>query len=469
MLEAQGEVRESSRFLQQLLQAHPDLATMRSSRYGVAQKLASLAADRDASSPVDRKVGSAAELRAAAVEQLREFLVLYPDDPQAEEVSFAWASTCLEGKDVKAALAVAGAALDRYPGSAFADEFLYTTGYAQFVLGDHDAAFRVLQRVATEEFTQPNGTKGPSESRFHATYMQGQIHHARGEPALALAAYDKVKDRFSDAGEAADFFLQQALSVPEVTTVATGEKPRITLTFRNVAKASVQVYRVDLMRLYLMEKSLNDIRGIQLHGIKPLRAMELELGDGRDYRSRERQVELELTEPGAHLVVVRGGNLIASGMVLRSDLKLDVQESYDVGRVRVNVKQGDAFVGDAHVKVVGSGDQRFQSGDTDLRGIAVADGIVGQATVIVQKGDQFAFHRGTGIHQPQAYRGPADQVPALKPAGQQQRGQAQDAKKFDALEQQNFLNTGNRARQVEWLQDNVMRKQQQGVEVFRTK
>lgn len=469
VLESRGEVRESALFLQKLLQVHPDLPTMRASRYGVAQKLAALAAGMDPAAATDRRVGSIAEVRAAAIAQLREFLVLCPEDPLAEEVSFAWASTCLEGKDVKSGLAVAQAALDRYPGSAFTDEFLYATGYSQFALGEHDAAFRVLQRVATEQFTRPDGSMGPSESAFHATYLQGQIHHARGEPALALAAYEKVKDRFSDAAEAADFFLQQALGLPEVATFAMADKPRLALSFRNVAKASVQVFRVDLMRLYLMEKSLNDIRGIQLHGIKPLRSLELELGDGRDYRMREQQVDLDLPEPGAYLVVVRGGNLIASGMVLRSDLKVDVQESFDTGRVRVNVKQADSFVGDAHVKVVGSGDQQVRSGDTDLRGISVADGVVGQATVLVQKGEQFAFHRGTGVHQPQSYRGPADMVPANKPARDPRGTPNKDGRKFDALEQQNLLNTGNRSRQVEWLNDNVGRKQQQGVEVFRTK
>lgn len=469
VLESRGEVRESALFLQKLLQVHPDRPTMRASRYGVAQKLAALAAGMDPAAAVDRRVGSAADVRGSAIAQLREFLVLCPEDPLAEEVSFAWASTCLEGRDVKAALAVAQAALDRYPGSAFTDEFLYATGYSHFALGDHDAAFRVLQRVATEQFARPDGSTGPSESAFHATYLQGQIHHARGEPALALAAYEKVKDRFSDAAEAADFFLQQALSLPEVATFAMADKPRLALSFRNVAKASVQVFRVDLMRLYLMEKSLNDIRGIQLHGIKPLRSLEIELGDGRDYRVRERQVELDLPEPGAYLVVVRGGNLIASGMVLRSDLKVDVQESFDTGRVRVNVKQADSFVGEAHVKVVGSGDQQVRSGDTDLRGISVADGIVGQATVLVQKGEQFAFHRGTGVHQPQSYRGPADTVPPNKPAGDPRGAPNKDSRKFDALEQQNLFNNQNRARQVEWLNDNVGRKQQQGVEVFRTK
>ncbi|HLQ37666.1 MAG TPA: MG2 domain-containing protein, partial [Planctomycetota bacterium] len=219
-LENLGEIKASTQFLERLLLAYPDLNTMRASRYGIGQKLAELAARIDPTAPVDDKIGSVAQLRARALAAFREFLICYPEDPLAEEVSFAWATTQVEGKDLKAALLVAEAALQRYPQSPFTDEFLYTAGYAQFVLGNHDAAFAALKRVAEEEFPNDKGGKGPSESKWHAVYLQGQIHHARGEPALALAAYQKVEDRFSDAGEAADYFLRKQLALPEVSSFA---------------------------------------------------------------------------------------------------------------------------------------------------------------------------------------------------------------------------------------------------------
>ncbi|GAB4151488.1 MAG: hypothetical protein Fur0037_20230 [Planctomycetota bacterium] len=466
-LEQLGEVRASAAFLRRLLVAYPDLPTMRSSRYGIAQKLASLAAAMDPSAPIDEKVGSAAQLRAQSLAEFREFLILYPEDPLAEEVSFAWATTCLEGKDLKAALALSLAALERYQKSPFTDEFLYTAGYAQFALGRHEEAFASLQRVATEDFPMPNGGTGPSESKYYAIYLQGQVHHARGEADKALEAYREVEDRFTDAGEAADYFLRKQLQLPEVTAFPLAEKPEIALTYRNVEKVSVQVYKVDLMRLYLQEKSLNDIRGIQLHGIAPLRNFEVVLGDGRDYRNRERKIPLDLGEPGAYLVVARGGDLLATGMVLCSDLRIETQESTDIGRVRVNVKQKDAFLASAHVKVIGSGDRSFRSGETDLRGIYVADGLVGLVTVIVKKGDQYAFYRGTEVHQPQVYR-PVHQAP---PGQEQQQDKRvlKGARKFDALEQNLNWNGLNRARQIDWLKNQVLENVQKGVEVQRTK
>jgi hypothetical protein len=85
-------------------------------------------------------------------------------------------------------------------------------------------------------------------------------------------------------------------------------------------------------------------------------------------------------------------------MVLVTPLELQVQEDKASGRVRVNATDSSTggYPKDVHVKVIGSENRDFVSGETDLRGIFVADGIRGVATVIARdsKG-QFAFHRGS--------------------------------------------------------------------------
>ena len=78
----------------------------------------------------DERIGSAPELRSAALAAFRRFLIQYPEDALAPEVSFSWATTALEGKDLETALEIARRALQRYEGSALEDELLYTVGYA---------------------------------------------------------------------------------------------------------------------------------------------------------------------------------------------------------------------------------------------------------------------------------------------------------------------------------------------------
>ena len=55
----------------------------------------------------------------------------------------------------------------------------------------------------------------------------------------------------------------------------------------------------------------------------------------------------------------------------------------------------DNYVSDAHVKVIGSANHEFVSGETDLRGLFIADDIRGTGTVIAALGKrQYAFFRG---------------------------------------------------------------------------
>ena len=158
---------------------------------------------------------------------------------------------------------------------------------------------------------------------------------------------------------------------------------------------------------------------------------------------------------------------MASGMALLSDLRTEVQEFLDVGRIRVNVKSGDGYLGDARVKVIGTGGEEFRSGETDLRGVFVGTDLVGRATVIVKKGDQYAFYRGDGIHQPSQYREPRLQV--LEQARDQlQTGQDDSGRAFEGWGNNLLYNKTNRARQQEWLQQQVLQNSQKGVEVRRT-
>jgi tetratricopeptide (TPR) repeat protein len=456
-----GEHKASTRFLEQLLLAYPDLPTMRTARYSIGQQLAAMAAERDPSAPVDARVGSAVELRRRAIAQLREFLVLCPEDPLAEEVAFAWATTLLEAKDLEGALAVAQAALRSYADSPFEDEQLYTVGYAQFALGRHEEAFAALQKVAQGTFAARGGGRTESESKWHAVYLQGQIWHARGETEKALLAYDQVKDRFTDAVEASDYFRQKSISLDEVSTFATGAPVEIAISYRNMERAQVQVFQVDLVRLYLVQKSLEDIRGIKLHGIAPMQSLDVELGTGRDYATKVKKVALSMTKPGAYLCVVRSGDRIATGMALVSDLRIEAQEQFAQGRIRVNVRRGDGYVVGAHVKIVGSDDGVVRSGDTDLRGVFVADGLMGRATALAALGDHYAIYRGEAAH-----GAPAITQSAGLPGQQSQQDGAQ---RFDALDNNFKANVGNRGSQVQWLQKEVMNKKQKGVEVFRTK
>ena len=150
----------------------------------------------------------------------------------------------------------------------------------------------------------------------------------------------------------------------------------------------MQVYKVDLMKLYLREKNLSGMTKVQLSGIQPETELQLHLGDGRDYVDKETVAKLPLKDEAAYLVICRGDDLFTSAVVLITPLKIEVQEDAASGRLRANVIDSvqNQYVPEVHVKAIGSADTAFKSGQTDLRGIFVADGLRGKATVIARVG-----------------------------------------------------------------------------------
>ena len=207
------------------------------------------------------------------------------------------------------------------------------------------------------------------------------------------------------------------------------------LKFRNIPTCDVKVYRIDLMKFSLLKQSLGGITGINLAGIRPFHETEVELGDGRDYRDRTHKLTLPLKEEGAYLVVCRGENLHTSGLVLLTPLAVEVQEDVASGRVRATVKDRgeDKYVDKVHVKVIGSRNGEFVSGETDLRGVFTADGIRGTSTVIAQLDtSRYAFFRGQTDLVPQAQQQAeqaAQPAPAAKPQSSKDSGLLEELQK----------------------------------------
>jgi hypothetical protein len=207
--------------------------------------------------------------------------------------------------------------------------------------------------------------------------------------------------------------LHKAIELPEVTTIKPGAPVEVELRFRNMASCDLKVYRIDLMKFTLLAGDLGGVSRINLAGIRPAHEATVPLGDGRDFRDRTAKLPLPLTKEGAYLVVGRGENSYASGLVLLTPLAVEVQTDPGSGQVRAMVKDTltDHYLTGVQVRVIGSGMSDFVSGTTDLRGIFVAKGIHGAPTVIAQ-GDagRYAFFRSPAF-------GPQEALPERDVAG----------------------------------------------------
>lgn len=451
VLQGQGRPLASVEFMKGLWQSYPDTPAVTDAYLALADMVYTLAPRASEVEEVKAAKLTHDELMLMSIRILVNYLTLYPEDPSADDAALNLVNAYLKLKDFKSTVSLCRALKGRFAESSFLDSFEYVEALAQWNLANYEEAIDLATKVAEKVYTLPDGTQKPSDNRDLAVYIVGQIWHARGRPAQAIEFYTKVKDKFADAAEAISYFERRDISLDEVATFEPGVEPSVTIKYRNIPDVHLLVYRVDLMTLYLTEKNLSRITKVNLAGISPaLEPVTVHLGDGRDYAEKETKVALKVQDSGAYLVICRGGDLHASGMVLLTPVKLEVQEDPASGRVRVNAmdRKTGTYLKDVHVKVIGSQNRDFVAGETDLRGVFVADGIRGTATVIARDAaGQFAFYRGT--------------EPLMAPPPRPVRGAKAEVEYMENVAGENArLQSGRAARQQELYQT-----QQKGVQV----
>jgi tetratricopeptide (TPR) repeat protein len=425
ILQDEGQFLGSVDFQEDLWREYPDTPEVVSSYFALSQTLyqqapnahllatkeRQIALSRGKSADTPRRVPNKFEMLKECIRMLSGFLTLYQGNPLCDDASFSMANAFLDLRDYPTVVRLSDVFKTRYEKSEFVSSFQYMAALGHFWQNDYENALKAAEPVAN----------GASKDRDYSRYILGQIYHARGKPGNAIQWYATIKEQYPDAKEAIDYFEEKRVAMEEISIVRPGEPVELKLKYRNIKEANLQVYRVDLMKLYLREKNLSNITQVKLAGIKPEMEAKIQLGDGKDYVDKEKAVKLDLKDEAAYLVIGRGDDLFASGMVLITPLKIEVQEDPESGRLRANVLDAvkGGYRANIHVKAIGTKDSEFRSGETDLRGIFVGDNLRGKATVIAREGDsRYAFYRG------EKWLGaPETAPPAPQPAAQRRPAQ----------------------------------------------
>ena len=395
VLQDEGQFLRSINFVENLWYEYPDTSPVISAYFALAQ---SLYANKDAEmwgiggeARANEEVSSRftkQEILQQTVRILSQFLTLYPMHPLVDDAAFSLTNAFLDLEDFPRVVHLCRLNQERYQNSELLSSFQYIEALGLFSLQQYNEAIRAATVVAA----------GESEDRDFARYILGQIYHAQGKPAQAIEWYNRVKTIYPDANESIVYFEEKRISLPEVMIKHPDPAVKFPLKYRNIKEAAIQVYRVDLMKLYLREKDLSRVTQVRLAGIEPEVSQSVALGDGEDYIDKTREIALPLTEEGAYLVICRGDSLFASGLILITPLEIEVQEDVVSGRLRINVRNvvTGSYQSKVHVKAIASADAHFISGETDLRGIFIADGMRGKATIIARDAtNRYAFYRGT--------------------------------------------------------------------------
>lgn len=398
LLDQQNHWLMATRLLDQLIGEYPSLPLVIETDLTLADRVLREAPRADDRKDLRMAGVDRAALTGMGIQRLRRFLALNPGSPLSADAALNLVSAYFDLEDHKASssLCLEMAPLHKEP--VYMDAFRYSGAVSSWYLGQDDLALVELEAISKAEYTNANGGTMASPNQDLAKYIMAQIYHARKDVKPAIRYYTEVEQQYPDAALALGSMLDQELNIEEeVLRVHPGEPVEFTLTHRNVDRVEMLVYPVDLMTLYLREKDLSRVTQVNLAGVSPKFRGTLELSDDATLRSGELETSLPLTEPGAYLVILRGGSLHASSLVLISDIELDVDE-FTNGQVRVQVSSNasDSFLKGVDVRVLGSDDGRFTIGKTDLRGLFSAESVQGKATIIARMGhNHYAFHRGT--------------------------------------------------------------------------
>lgn len=467
-LRKQGEFLAAVDFLHDLIHNYPDLEVVQQSLYSLSQLMYQTANKPGDYPELKEKKITKETLLSRTIELLDEYIANYPENPTVEEAAFSMANAYLDLEASDDVVALCRRFQKRYPESSLLDGYQYVEAYGHFINGRYGDALALCKKVSTDKYRTPDGSgQDFSDNRDLAIYIMGQIFHAQAKPVEAIEEYDRVKDKFADAREAIDYFKEKHLEMPEVAGFKTAEQARVDVKYRNVKELELRAFRVDLMKLYLTRRNLNNIADVDLAGVEPYAKKTVALGEGLDYMDKKTSVPLDLKEKGAFLIMAKGDELNRSSMILRGDIGIDVQEDPASGRVRANVykRASKLYLSKAHVKVIGEGNQDFVTGDTDLRGVFVADDIKGKVTVIARFGDEYAFYRGELPLQ--GFRPTPPPAPTQQERQEQKPVQAgKRANLRENLDAWNFKNQGDNA---SYVLNNIMTNSVEQQEINRVK
>ncbi|MBN2494011.1 MAG: tetratricopeptide repeat protein [Deltaproteobacteria bacterium] len=382
LLESEGELAEALAMLRALLGSYPDNNLSAQATYAFSQVVYSRA---DAATEGENLRGfDRPGLLDEVAALMARFLGLYPEDPQAPEATFSIASAFIERERAEQAVRWCEVGLRRHVKSALAPALAYLKAFAHFRLGDYNESMKLCKKVADED---------QGDNRDMAIYIMAQIEHARGRTEPALKLYKRVQTRFRDAAETIRELTREHYAVPEVLEIEQGRPALLEVEASNLTELDLRAYRVDLMKLYLLKRSLGNLGEVNLAGIEPVLSTRVRLKPPPAGGRFEQSVPLRLRGKGAYLLIVRGGSRTTHCLVLLDSLSCEVQRSAD-GRVRVTMREARGrSVPGARVQLKGEADERFTVGKTDLRGVFVADGIEGPVTAIAMHRDAYGLYR----------------------------------------------------------------------------
>ncbi len=170
------------------------------------------------------------------------------------------------------------------------------------------------------------GRTTEARNKPRAIYILGQVYHSLGQAVAAIREYTRVADQIPMRNRRSSTSRAARLRCLRSPTIRPGEPTTVKANASKRRDRRREGVSHQLDEVHLLRQNLSELTKNQPRGIRPLHETTVELGDGKDYRDRERDLALPLEEEGAYFIVCRGENLHAGGFVIVTPLAVEVQE-----------------------------------------------------------------------------------------------------------------------------------------------
>ena len=195
-----------------------------------------------------------------------------------------------------------------------------------------------------------------------------------------------------DAREAVRELTEPSLEVSEVIRVRRTETPVVTVRARNLGEVRLDLYPIDILIYFALEKDVEWVAELNLDGIPAAERRTVPIPGFEDRAAHRVRVPVEGLLAGVYLVVARAeGGPERSGVVIVSNLEARVRSHEHGARVIVTNEVTGEPVPGAYVKVA-EGGRIAGEGWTDARGVVEVEGdFRGSASAVVRKGRNCAL------------------------------------------------------------------------------
>ncbi len=307
-----------------------------------------------------RAVKAAADLLFAAgrFDQARtrydEFLRRFPESPDwaiaRDQLTEAWYRVGLglaKRENADRASEVWQGLRMKYPLSKQASRSLLAESRAR---GFDPKALGILRELLARYPKSPEAPEG-------ALLIAGLHERMSGNTAEAVAAYRQVTVLYpgSSAARRAESHLREMqeeslhLKLPGV--LAPGAPAQLEIRTRNLKRVTGRIYRIDPAAYFRKHGDLAGIENVMVEVMAPDAVFDHVVPGYRKFRSIEGKLTVPVEGEGAYIVVVEGGKLTATCLLLVSDLTVIAKESPGGVLAFVQNRTGGEPVKDAEVLV----------------------------------------------------------------------------------------------------------------------